>query len=88
VDLSVETIKEDITPQKLHRDGSKRIEKGTPVRSGNGSRVRNLNENLTDLQGLLINILSENPKGMNLKVFFKFIIYFYLSLCELFVLSA
>jgi hypothetical protein len=70
VDLAVEMIKEDIMPQNLHRDGSKRIEKATPVRSGNGSKARNLSENSTDLRDLLINILSESPKGMNLKVFF------------------
>lgn len=69
MDLTVETIKEDITPQKLHKDENKRTEKGAPVRSGNGFKARNISENSADLRGLLINILSENPKGLSLKVF-------------------
>ncbi|XP_078164527.1 dentin sialophosphoprotein-like protein isoform X2 [Carex rostrata] len=71
VDLTVETIKEEITPQTLNRDENKKFEKGTPVRSSNGFKARNLSQNSADLRGLLINILSEKPKGLSLKALEK-----------------
>lgn len=87
VDLTVETIKEEITPQTLNRDENKKFEKRTPVRSSNGFKARNLSENSADLRGLLINILSEKPKGLSLKVFLYLLFILFLVSCKPFVLS-
>lgn len=87
MDLTVETIKEEITPQTLNRDENKKFEKRTPVRSSNGFKARNLSENSADLRGLLINILSEKPKGLSLKVFLYLLFILFLVSCKPFVLS-
>ncbi|KAJ4820377.1 dentin sialophosphoprotein-like protein [Rhynchospora pubera] len=67
MDLNVETIKEEIAPQNLYKDEKKKFEKGTAVGSGNGLKACNVSENSADLRGLLINVLSENPKGLSIK---------------------
>jgi WD and tetratricopeptide repeat-containing protein 1 len=59
----------------LKKEESSKVENAKPNRISQGLNRRassvsaSADDNATDLRVLLISILSENPKGMNLKVF-------------------
>jgi hypothetical protein len=65
---------EVITPFDLNKDENSKVEKSTPNRVSQGTSRRasvvsaSTDDNTNELRSLLISVLSENPKGMNLKV--------------------
>ena len=65
---------EVIVPFDMNKEENSKFEKATPNRisrglnHGAGSVSASVEDNTTDLRSLLISTLSENPKGMNLKV--------------------
>ncbi|CAM0871827.1 unnamed protein product [Alopecurus aequalis] len=68
---------EVIVPFDLNKEENSKGEKATPNRISQGPNRRassvsaSADDNATDLRSLLISILSENPKGMNLKALEK-----------------
>nr|XP_025880127.1 dentin sialophosphoprotein-like isoform X2 [Oryza sativa Japonica Group] len=64
---------EVITPFDLNKDENSKVEKSTPNRVSQGTSRRasvvsaSTDDNTNELRSLLISVLSENPKGMNLK---------------------
>uniref|UniRef100_A0ACD5XH98 Uncharacterized protein n=1 Tax=Avena sativa TaxID=4498 RepID=A0ACD5XH98_AVESA len=68
---------EVIVPFDLKKEESSKVEKARPNRISQGLNRRassvsaSVDDNAIDLRGLLISILSENPKGMNLKALEK-----------------
>uniref|UniRef100_A0A0D9VQH3 OCEL domain-containing protein n=1 Tax=Leersia perrieri TaxID=77586 RepID=A0A0D9VQH3_9ORYZ len=64
---------EVITPFDLNKDENSKVEKSTPNRTSQGINRRqsavsaSIDDNTNELRRLLISVLSENPKGMNLK---------------------
>jgi WD and tetratricopeptide repeat-containing protein 1 len=66
---------EVIVPFDSKKEESSKVDKAKPNRISQGLNRRassvsaSVDDNATDLRVLLISILSENPKGMNLKVF-------------------
>lgn len=68
---------EVIIPFELNKEETSKVEKATPNRISQGINRRasavsaSIDDTTTDLRSLLIAILSENPKGMNLKALEK-----------------
>ncbi|XP_044982882.1 dentin sialophosphoprotein [Hordeum vulgare subsp. vulgare] len=68
---------EVIVPFDLNKEENSKFEKATPNRISRGLNHRassvsaSVDDNTTDVRSLLISILSENPKGMNLKALEK-----------------
>ncbi|KAL5218581.1 hypothetical protein ABZP36_019265 [Zizania latifolia] len=66
-----------LDPFDLNKDENSKVEKSTPNRMYQGINRRasavsaSIDDNTTELRSLLISVLSENPKGMNLKALEK-----------------